>query len=586
MREWREICNFAFDMRGILLYILIFLGLSVAGCRGGRSYDSRLAAADSLVASQPDSALRILRGVGFDSMCSDADRAYFALLLTQAKYKCDETITSTDTIDIALDYFSDGSDADKRLRSLIYRGASLTDMGEITTAMEAYKQAEAAASPDDYENLGYINLRMANLYQRVYSDGREYIDKYRKALHYYELSGDKHYQIVCTSRLGAVYRPEIMDSAYYFINKSIELAKSEKDSVWLFINLESLAGYYMIEKQYDKQKDIALYVFNNGRKFVDDKHIYILSRAYLNLEMLDSAEYYLKFADGNGLLDENFVSRLMTMKLVALARNDYKSAYKYSEMDMNISDSITSVIKNSLAAVESNVEIERQRVAYEQSKNNMIIILAVLIVAVLLLLLALLLLKLRNKSESLRLMTLIQELKNDYAKATSTIDDNKALIESITAEVENNRSIISNYEKCFDRSDFVDSSIGDAFDIQLEQINTVIKILDNINNIPTNKLQQQLKKALFTHTGTKQISQFINLVNYKHNNAINRIKEEYPSLDEKDIQLITLMYLGFPNSYICFFLGYTNRQSVINRRRNIVEKLGINETLQSFIDKY
>ncbi|MDD6850859.1 MAG: hypothetical protein PUD64_01360, partial [Bacteroidales bacterium] len=88
-------------MRGILLYILIFLCLSVAGCGGGRSYDSRLVAADSLVASQPDSALRILRDVGFDSMCSDADRAYFALLLTQAKYKCDETITSTDTIDIA-----------------------------------------------------------------------------------------------------------------------------------------------------------------------------------------------------------------------------------------------------------------------------------------------------------------------------------------------------------------------------------------------------------------------------------------------------------------------------------------------------
>lgn len=57
--EWWEICNFAVDMRGILLYILFFLGLSVAGCRGGRSYDSRLEAADSLVASQPDSALRL-----------------------------------------------------------------------------------------------------------------------------------------------------------------------------------------------------------------------------------------------------------------------------------------------------------------------------------------------------------------------------------------------------------------------------------------------------------------------------------------------------------------------------------------------
>ena len=184
-------------MRGILLYILIFLGLSVAGCRGGRSYDSRLAAADSLVASQPDSALRLLRSVGFDSMGSDADRAYFALLLTQAKYKCDETITSTDTIDIAVDYFSGGGDADKRLRSLIYRGASLTDMGEITAAMEAYKQAEAAASPDDYENLGYINLRMASLYNKTYIVDSTDLVKYKKALYYYNKSGNKHYQCVC-----------------------------------------------------------------------------------------------------------------------------------------------------------------------------------------------------------------------------------------------------------------------------------------------------------------------------------------------------------------------------------------------------
>ena len=360
-------------MRGILLYILIFLCLSVAGCRGGRGYDSRLAAADSLIASQPDSALRILRGVGFDSMCSDADRAYFALLLTQAKYKCYETITSTDTIDIAVDYFADGSDAEKRLRSLIYRGAALTDMGEITAAMEAYKQAEAAASPDDYENLGYINLRMASLYQKVYSDGREYIDKYRKALHYYELSGNNHYQIVCTSRLGAVYRPEKMDSAYYFINKSIELAKSENDSTWLFSNYELLAHAYWRDSLYQKQKETALYVFNEGGEYATNECLYDLFLAYSLMNKLDSAEYYNKFIENiNGPADS--VKYLIALTNIAVAKFDYKNAYLYEKICNKLSDSITmSQTGATIAKIEANFEIKQAQLIQEIEKKNNIL---------------------------------------------------------------------------------------------------------------------------------------------------------------------------------------------------------------------
>ena len=46
------------------------------------------------------------------------------------------------------------------------------------------------------------------------------------------------------------------------------------------------------------------------------------------------------------------------------------------------------------------------------------------------------------------------------------------------------------------------------------------------------------------------------------------------------------MYLGYSNSYICVFMGYTNKQSVINRKQIISQKLGIEESLQDFLAKF
>ena len=559
-------------MRGILLYILIFLGLSVAGCRGGRSYDSRLAAADSLVASQPDSALRLLRGVGFDSMCSDADRAYFALLLTQAKYKCDETITSTDTIDIALDYFSDGSDADKRLRSLIYRGASLTDMGEITSAMEAYKQAEAAASPDDYENLGYINLRMASLYQKVYAKNFDHIDKYKIALMNFYQANDKHYQLVCLSRLGQVYRLVNMDSAYLYINKAIELSRELNDSLWFFINYEFLSGYYMKIGNLQKQKETALFVIKNGQKYADYDCYYILSRAYANLGKTDSAKVYFYKTPQIQYSAEQEVSRLATLREIAISENDYKLAYKYLLLDKSISDSLTSS-KYSISLSRYEKLIEDERISFEKNlaKKESETTMWKLLVIILFLIALIFAILWKRHVELSHYILEIQTLKNNYASAKEIIKENIRKLDSINGNDINSDLILS---------------IKDSFEIQFEQIKKVIQIVDGIDNLTQQQIKFKLNKAIHSFDKTSQIANYVNLINLTHNNAIERLKVEFPSLDETDLNLIALTFLGLPNSFICFMLDYKNRQSVINRRNSIIKKLNITDNLKDFISNY
>ena len=114
-------------MLGRLKYLLVALIL-LAGCRQGGVDSPRLVELDSLIAVAPDSAAALLQAIPADSLPTAADRAYRALLLTQAKYKADIHAYRLDTINLAVTYYADGHDKDKRTRSLLYKGCVMAVM--------------------------------------------------------------------------------------------------------------------------------------------------------------------------------------------------------------------------------------------------------------------------------------------------------------------------------------------------------------------------------------------------------------------------------------------------------------------------
>ena len=170
------------------LHIALLLLMAVTtSCGGAYRYDSRLAAADSLMHDLPDSALALIQAVNPASLTRECDRAYHDLLLTQARYRCYITATSDSDINRALDYYRHhDSEREKLTRAYIYKGAVMEELGHPDSAMLYYKHAEATAAPTDYFTLGYVNMRMGSLYTDYYAFDGMGINKFEAALQYFK----------------------------------------------------------------------------------------------------------------------------------------------------------------------------------------------------------------------------------------------------------------------------------------------------------------------------------------------------------------------------------------------------------------
>ena len=69
----------------ILTILAMTLCIVMSGCKGELPYDKDLLMADSLLSVNADTALYRLERIGSHALGSARDRAYYALLLTQAR---------------------------------------------------------------------------------------------------------------------------------------------------------------------------------------------------------------------------------------------------------------------------------------------------------------------------------------------------------------------------------------------------------------------------------------------------------------------------------------------------------------------
>lgn len=294
--------------------------LAVASC--SRTDDARLAVAERQMAEHPDSALQMLRQIDATSL-NRHNTALYALLLTQAQYKNDITATSDSLINIALDYFSDGK---RHIECLIYKGAVLQELGEEQEAIDYLKKAEAATSPTDNEMLGYINMRLGNIYMNSYIENNEDIAKYKKALHHYKLSGNKKYQLACLGTVGALYRAENMDSAYYYINAAIKLAEELGNSERIAYHKGLLVRAYITDSLIYKAKNAATCLMAEYPEYCDNDLLLDASRIYAMLGNRDSAFFYLQKASKLNLSEPEEIVLLDAKYNIFMADKNYKAA--------------------------------------------------------------------------------------------------------------------------------------------------------------------------------------------------------------------------------------------------------------------
>ena len=130
---------------------LIVLLLMMSSC-GHNADNSHLALVDSLLAQdKSDEALQVLQAIN-TSTYSNSDKAYHALLTTQAQQECHIIAASDSAINMAVKYYQAHNDKERLARALLYQGCVNKDLGQLDKAITSLRQAEDVAANDDLKN--------------------------------------------------------------------------------------------------------------------------------------------------------------------------------------------------------------------------------------------------------------------------------------------------------------------------------------------------------------------------------------------------------------------------------------------------
>lgn len=130
-------------MRNILYFIMLII---IVGCSHEQSHNELLTKSESLVFTQPDSVVGMLAPSWNDTTMSDADRALFGLLYTEALHRSGLYIGSDSLIKASKEYFEQHGDDKHLARALLHHGIILYHLQNTREGILSIKQAEQMAN--------------------------------------------------------------------------------------------------------------------------------------------------------------------------------------------------------------------------------------------------------------------------------------------------------------------------------------------------------------------------------------------------------------------------------------------------------
>ena len=352
-------------MKHLYFYLMIVCACLLSSCHSGRSGQEalplELVQAENLMYEHPDSALQILQGMVIPS--DKEAHATWALLLTQAKYKCD-VAQSDSLVNDAYDYFIKGDDAQKKALSLFCKAGLLEEKNNVEDALNYYLEAvKVSENIEDYRLKHLIYVRLAILYahRRLYNYAIEYCEM---ANQYALLSKDGYYIANSYNNLARVYSVQHeYDYSINFYNKAIEMGKAYNEVNVLDAAFQEKAGIYILQKKYNE----ALSSLKNIELSRMDPSTYqVLGHLYSKTNQIDSAYHYINKAIET---DDIYVKRSAYQVLFNLSKSqkDYEKNAEYSVKLWNINDSINKIASNK-ALIEMQEKYDQQKVINEKNE--------------------------------------------------------------------------------------------------------------------------------------------------------------------------------------------------------------------------
>lgn len=558
------------NIKNIPIALVAALVLMAAGCHHDSATMRELARIDTMVYHYHEQeALPLLQEMNTGQM-SKQEQAYHAVLLSMALYKNYIPSTSDSAINEAVNYYKRSGDDLKYLKALISQGCVCEDIGDLERAVESFHHAEQLPLATDSAMIAYAKLRLGTLYQsQVVGTNTLALQKYKEALPVFQALGDKHYEIVCLTSIGGIYRniDDKHDSAVVYMKDAIKLAQEQGDEYHAFANRYTLSEYYLVrEHNYELGKKYGLEAVSANPAIIDHPRAhYRLASSYLFMGQGDSAVYYLNRAPrATNARDSIVYYELLSDLEHEHWRNEEKSK-NYLQLAHRMADSITiNGLNHSLLEVEKKYDV--QLAELNQVKNESRIRGALLLAALLALgLLALAFLLWKYRSQLKMRQNEVEMLKADL---NGSLESLKQMQERLDAR---EQDLVNDENK--------KTQSGELRAIINQQIDAMHQLMAWSYQYDSDKFAAKFKEMM-TVPGVSDDSSYWShlqtLVNELHDNVLVKAQEEAGgTLNDSELNLLALYCCGFSRTVIMVTMGYKSIGTVYNKKLQIAKKLHV-----------
>ena len=559
-------------MKSSRVIIIIVLLLLVFGGFSGWQYAHRriyreLQAVERVMGAHPDSALSLLRKISSPDRLHGRNRAYYALLLTQAYYKNYLPVTDDSLIRIAADYYASGSDSLRKSQSYFYLAQVYRDLGDRRRSLDCFHRADLSAEGcRDYKYLSLLYYHWGCLLQeeKPYSEG---LSKLYRANFYEKLLGDTARWVYSLMEMGWSYiLLEKYDSAYYCLSKGLELENRYDRNLYKLSALHHrLAICYYLNGKYRE----ALYHLNKEtweegsapRRRAD----LMKGRSFAGLQQLDSARYYIERIRQEDDLDAMLEYNLMSSRLCR-QEGDFRQALAYHEQYSLYVDSLTHRRENERVMQwqkkydYSLVRNENMRLKTESQQKDIVTLVCIIILLLLVPFLYAVYLRFKRRKESF--------LRRQHQLMEANIQS----LQAKDSELLRIRQELASKERKWRESVFLSDPL-------VKHIDTFVQL---------SLLDKDRLSSSYKLSGA-DLDHLISLLNSCHNNYVSRLQSEFPGLKEIEMSICCLLRMHIKNRDICYLLGISDDALKKRKYRIKTDKLHLRDaeiSLEDFLCSY
>lgn len=538
------------------IILLLFPLLLFIGSCSSPQVDVSLANIEEEMTEHPDSALAHLQALPVDLLVDKSQRAYYALLYSQALDKNYIDITNDSIIGIAVEYYEKHpSEVERLFRAYYYKARVLENGGNLLVAMDILTQAELLVDLiDDNMAKGLLYARMGKLYRDTY-DYEKSIAAYNQALKYYETGNCISHTYYTRLNIGEVltYTQQYEDALEYILPcKEWSAYNNQSEYLKCIILLSSIYEYTNDVEALDD-------VLNNS--LLDYKgNIYtLLSNAYLAAIKGNrkQVEEDMLMAWSCAETPNDTANLIYYEYRINKHLGNYQSALSHKEHLFQMQDSIVrEQLQQPLITVQRDFYREQtfNQELRLQNQDQQLAIMYIVIIAIILGILVLYL-WMRN-----RMMQKEAEITRYSSYALS--------LEQVVSRKEADKDEMAMH-------------IRTLFTKQFELLDELTQILHQTNSLHEKEaIYKKVKENIEQMSNSSKHMKLLEAtINKYRNNVIEIARRELPNLSEKDIQLLCYFYIGVSTQSICTYTGmsagyiYTRKSRIMKQMKELPDTI-------------